>query len=246
MILKYSLAILVMLATQMAFAAGKAIDKLGVAGSAEFGLQMTSGNSNTNNLSSGLHINQNLKNWRNHYAFESFYSDSDHVATTETYRGSLQSDYKYNNKEFWYVREEAEKDRFSGYKYKTNMSTGYGNRIWQQEDGSFLETSVGVGYRRNQLETGTEEAIFDRGVITRFALKYMKKLSASSAFRQSLTTQVNLEHLGTVTESISSLQANIVENFAMKLSYRVQYSSKAPLDTEKTDTETSITLLYSF
>lgn len=252
MILKYSLPILVMFAAQMAFAATAdkktivSIDKKGVSGSFELGIQRTSGTSDTNNINGAIHIDQNLENWRNHYSFESIYSDSDDVTTAEIYRGSLQSDYKFNDKEFWYLRGQAERDLFSGYKYKSSVSTGYGNRVWQEEDGSFLEASAGIGYRRNQIETGTEEGSLDRGVITRLAVKLTKKLSPTSAFRQSLTTQINIENLETVTESISSLQANIANNFAMKLSYRIQYSSKVPTDTEKTDTETAVTLLYSF
>ena len=50
----------------------------------------------------------------------------------------------------------------------------------------------------------------------------------------------------TVNESVSALQANIVDNLAMKLAYRVKYTSDVPSDTDTTDPETTASVLYSF
>lgn len=244
--LKYSLPILMVFAAQESFGVNIPTDQQGVNGSIGIGGQMSTGNTNTNNITSNIHVDQNLETWRNHYSFESIRSQTDYENTSEIYRASLQSDYKFTDKKFLYLREEAEKDLFSGYKYKTNISTGYGNRVWNQKDGSFLEASAGIGYRRNQIEEGTEANTFDSGAIGRFALKLTKKLSPSAVFRQSLTIQLDLEHLDTVTESVTSISASVWDNLALQLSYRVEHSSYIPSNGEKTDTETTVTLLYSF
>lgn len=244
--LKYSLLILVALAAQNAVAADKNPDAKGISGSFELGLQTTSGNSNTTNVNGAIQVNQNLTHWRNLYSFETIYADSNHEKTSEIHRGSIQSNYKYNDNEFWFVRGAAEQDAFSGYKYKSSVSTGYGNRIWDDAKGSFLVASAGLGYKQNQIETGTQETAFDRGAIGNFSLHLNKELSEHATFRESFNTQLDLEHLETVTESTTSLQASVINNLALKLSYRIQYASKVPNDTAQTTTETSITLLYTF
>lgn len=218
-------------------------------GSAEFGLQKTSGNTNTSNINGKLNLVQNLTYWRNTYIIESTYSTSNDVTTSELYRGSLQSDYKYNNKEFLFLRGELENDHFSGYRYKSSVSTGYGNRLWQGADGSYFEASAGVGYSRDQLKDetiSTADDAFNIGIFTRFKAQLEKYISDTSTFKQELTTKIDMEYGNNETESTTSLQTDIIENLAMKLSYRVNYDTSVPDNAEHTNTETSLTFLYSF
>lgn len=50
----------------------------------------------------------------------------------------------------------------------------------------------------------------------------------------------------TITRAVTALQADIVGNLAMKLSYTVEHTSQVPVGVEKTDTETAASLVYSF
>jgi len=49
-----------------------------------------------------------------------------------------------------------------------------------------------------------------------------------------------------VTESETSLQANVVGNLSMKAAFRVKHLSDPPAGSEDTDTETSLSLIYGF
>lgn len=140
--LKYGLPALAMLVAQAAHADDAATapgEKKTWKGSMELGVLVTSGNSKATNINGKLNVTQDMEHWRNTYNLESLYTDSDEETTAERYRGAVQGDYKFNDKEFWYVRGAYEKDRFSGYDYQSSVSTGYGNRFWQVEDGSFLK-----------------------------------------------------------------------------------------------------------
>ncbi|ROQ23443.1 DUF481 domain-containing protein [Gallaecimonas pentaromativorans] len=251
--LKYGLPALAMLVAQAAHADDAATapgEKKTWKGSMELGVLVTSGNSKATNINGKLNVTQDMEHWRNTYNLESLYTDSDEETTAERYRGAVQGDYKFNDKEFWYVRGAYEKDRFSGYDYQSSVSTGYGNRFWQVEDGSFFEASAGVGYRSNEIDRDSsdyqEGDESDRGAIGRLAAKFEYHLTDTSLFRQELNTEIGLEDGNSITESVTSLQANVMGNLAMKVSYRIKYTSDVPADTEKTDTETSFTLLYSF
>lgn len=215
-------------------------------GSAELGMVLTSGNTDTQNLNGALNLTQESLKWRTDYSLKSLYSSSDDDTTAEHYKGAVQANYKFDTEQFWYVRGSYEEDRFSGYRSKGSGSTGYGNRFWQHEDGSYLEASVGVGYRDFAIEKNSEDGESDRGSFVRLAGTYEKHFTPTSLFRQELNSEISTSGGNTVNESISSIQANIVDNLAMKLSYKVEYTSDVPSDTDTTDTETTASVLYSF
>ncbi|MCO4785609.1 DUF481 domain-containing protein [Marinomonas atlantica] len=215
-------------------------------GSAELGFVSTSGNSDTNNINGRLDLTQESIQWRTNYSLSSLYSSSDSDTTAEKYSGSVQSNYKFNTEEFWYVRGTYENDRFSGYRSKSTGSTGYGNRFWQASDGSYLEASAGVGYRDFAIDRDSASGESDRGTFVRLAGTYEKHFTKTSLFRQELTSEISTSGGNTVNESVSSLQANLIDNLAMKLAYRVKYTSDVPANTETTDTETTASVLYSF
>ncbi|WKE65130.1 DUF481 domain-containing protein [Gallaecimonas kandeliae] len=247
--LKYSLPMLAMLAAQAAYAddAAGAAEKKNWKGEAELGVLVTTGNSESTNVKGRLNVTQDLDKWRNNYQLESLYTKSDGDTTAEKYRAAAQGDYKIDKKQFWFVRGSYDDDRFSGYDYQLSTSTGYGNRFWETDEGSFFEASGGLGYRYNRFnEADVNGDMSEQTAIARLAAKFEYKLSATSLFRQELNSEIGLSQSNAITESVTSLQANVMGNLAMKVSFRVKYSSNAPDDAKSTDTETSFTLLYGF
>ncbi len=243
-----SLSILSCLAAPALYAADEASNSpKPISGSAELGYIATSGNSDTNNLNGRVGVTQESSQWRTNYSFSSLYSSADSDTTAEKYAGIIQSDYKFNTEEFWFVRGAYERDRFSGYRHQGSTSTGYGNRFWQHNDGTYLEASVGVGYRDYGVDRDINpEGTSDRGSFVRVAATYENALTANSLFRQDLTSEISTSGGSTVNESVSAIQANVLQNLAMKLAYRVKYTSDVPENTENTDTETTASVLYSF
>ncbi|SBS34851.1 hypothetical protein MAQ5080_02994 [Marinomonas aquimarina] len=215
-------------------------------GSAELGVVATSGNTETNNLNGAINLTQESVQWRTDYSLSSLYSSSESETTAERYSGFVQANYKFDTEQFWYVRGAYEKDRFSGYRSKGSTSTGYGNRFWQQADDSYLEASFGVGYRDFAIDEDSVDGESDRGSFVRLAGTFEKHFTPTSLFRQELNSEISTSGGNTVNESISSIQASIVDNLAMKLAYKVKYTSDVPSDTDTTDTETTASVLYSF
>lgn len=253
MTIKHKLAILAFLSVPLAHAADDSSTEVKVKpkpwqASVELGFLMNSGNTDSTNFNTKINATQELIHWRNNYTLSSQYTRADDNKTAENYNGTLESNYKFNDSEFWYVRGAYKKDLFSGYDYQSNVSTGYGDRFIQSQDGSYVEATVGVGYRYNQLEDTktTTDTGAAKTPIVRFAITGMKQLSPTAMIEQTLDTNIGTIDGSSITKAVSSLQTNIRNDLAMKLSYTVEHSSTVPEGTENTDTTTSVTLLYSF
>ena len=82
--------------------------------------------------------------------------------------------------------------------------------------------------------------------IARLAGHFDYALSETSLFRQKLSTEIGLDDNNTVSESETSLQSTVVGNLSMKVAFRVKHVSEPPEGAERTDTETSLSLLYGF
>lgn len=213
----------------------------------ELGLLLTTGNTKESNLNSRLGLKHEIESWRNLGEFSSAYSKGDGHTTSEKYRAELETNYKFTQDQYWFLRGWYDDDRFSGYDYQTSVTTGYGQRVWEAGERSYLDLSAGLGYRVGELrEPDADGHNKEEQGIGRLAARFDYEISDTALFRQKLSSEIGLDDGASVNESETSLQATIRNNLSMKLAYRVKNVSDAPADSKSTDTETSISLLYGF
>lgn len=217
-------------------------------GEAELGYLATTGNTEETNLNGRLGFVHEVSDWRNLADFLSVYSQADDETTAERYRATAETNYKFAEYQYWFLRGNYEDDRFSGYDFQSSATTGYGNRVWQPSEDTFLQLAIGVGYRFNKLEqpdpeTGSRD---EDQPIARLAGRLDFELSENALFRQELSAETGLDDENTIAESVTSVQASLIGELALKLAYRVKHTTDAPPGAEKTDTETSISVLYGF
>ena len=216
-------------------------------GETELGVLITSGTTEETNIKGRLGLVHEVETWRNTGEFRTNYSETDDETTAEEYLAALETNYKFDKNHYWFLRGSYEDDRFSGYDFESSVTTGYGHRVWTSGERSFLDLSVGGGYRYNKLETvNAQGEDAEKEAIARLAGQFDYALSENSLFRQKLSTEIGLDENNTVTESETSLQANVVGNLSMKAAFRVKHLSDPPAGSEDTDTETSLSLIYGF
>lgn len=216
-------------------------------GEAELGVLITTGNSEETNLKGRFALLHNTERWRNLLEARSAYTEAEDETTAERYRGQGETNLKFSQHQYFFLRGSYEDDRFSGYDFRSSATTGYGHRVWEMEEDSFLDLSAGVGYRYNRFEEPDEDdGRYEQEAIGRLAGHLDFALSENALFRQKLSTEFGLHDNNTITESETSLQASVVGDLSMKLGYRVTHVSDAPPDSAKTDTETSVSILYGF
>lgn len=217
-------------------------------GEGELGFLMTSGNSETESVNGKFGLYYESDQWRHQGRFEAMYSaeektsdtaESRMVTSTEKYLVSAKSGYKFTETDYAFLTGSYEDDRFSGYDYQTSASAGYGRRLFETER-MLMEIEAGPGYRYNRLNTGETEK---EAILRAYAL-FRAQLGDTSEFKQELSVESGSDQ--TVSKSVSAIQARLVGALSMKTAFILEHTSTVPEDTEKTDTETSLTLVYSF
>ncbi|MFE8072273.1 DUF481 domain-containing protein [Marinobacteraceae bacterium S3BR75-40.1] len=215
-------------------------------GDVELGLLISSGNTNETTFVGEVDLTQELAAWRHRILLESRYTENAKRTTAENYSAASQVDYKLTDTDYVYARWHYQDDRFSGFDYQASVIGGYGWRFWQQGE-RFLDLSAGLGYRVRQLkEPDPDNDIDEEEPIARLAASLEYPISENASFEQETSTELTLDNYETVTESESSLKANLNDSLALKVSYSIEHDSNVPKDTKNTDTLTSLTVLYQF
>ena len=219
-------------------------------GAGEIGFLMTGGNTNTESLNSKLTLDYTNAAWFNKTVFEGVYSAADQTnegitkkeTSAEKYMGSNKTGYNLTEASYLFLLGEYTYDLFSGYYYQTTASVGYGHRLIKT-DRQILEVEAGPGYRLSSIR---EPGDGDDGeeVIARLSGMYKLKLTEKSDFQQDVTVETGKET--TITKSVSAVTAQIVGALAMKVSFTLRHDSSPPANSEKTDRQTALTLVYSF
>lgn len=208
-------------------------------GEGEFGYVATSGNTDTTNLKARLGLVNERDMWRHSALLEALNTSDSEITTAERYAASWQTDYKFSEFEYIFGRLQYETDKFSGYDYRVSETLGYGRRVLHRDDMT-LDLEAGPGARQSKLDTGESE----NEMILRLAGKYVWQITEQSRFTQELSFDIGED--ATITKSVTAVQASIIGNLSMKLSYTLENVSEVPPGVKKTDTETSATLVYAF
>jgi len=208
-------------------------------GDAELGLVVTTGNTETQSINAKTKVINERTAWR-HTLVATVLNTADDVRTTsEKYFLSGQSDYKFSEFEYLFGIVTYEDDRFSGYDYQVSEVLGYGRRIIH-EPSLTLDLEGGPGARQSKVTNGDS----DNELIVRLAGNLEWKISDSADFSEQLSTEIGEDK--TITKSITALKAQIVGSLAMKVSLTIKHTSEVPMGNKKTDSETALTLVYSF
>ena len=220
-------------------------------GDVELGATVTTGNSETVSAKSAINVEQDFTDWRTEYVVDANYQRSqfegddgeDQQETTEQQVFlSYQGNYKLEeeNRSF-FILGSFNDDRFGGFDYQVTAVVGYGWRYFETQN-TTIDFEIGPGYLWSELDSGDEQ----QGTIFYGALKYETQLTSATRFKQEIVTDASFSGTNSKTRLDSSFIADINGRLAMKVSFMLEYNTKPDEDLKSVDTETGITLVYSF
>ena len=219
--------------------------------SVELGFIRTTGNTETQTLAGKADVVYEVEKWRHTghaegYGAEAVNQDTGvNEVSAERYELLGKSDYKFTEHDYAFGLIRLRKDRFSGFEYDHLVSAGYGRKAILR-DTMELDLEIGPGARFFKIDPTVDvpNPESESEAVLRLAAKYWWQITASSKFTQLLSTDIGEEI--TSSESITGIQANINKTLALKFTYTVRHKTKVPAANEKTDTETAMTLVYTF
>ncbi len=212
----------------------------------EFGLIVTTGNTESSTMKAKLSAHQELEMWSNDFSLEGLYKqdEDDDTNKKETTAQNIymagQANYKLSNPNHrLFLFGSYEDDRFSSYNYQSTLALGWSERLWETKKTKF-EYSIGPGYAFVETDEDEDES----SVILRGSMDFHWKISESANFSQLVSTEYG--QYNTKSRSETALTAKINGSLAMKLSLTMDHNSNVSSDTEKLDTTTAVTLVYTF
>lgn len=212
----------------------------GWSGKGEFGLVLTSGNTDTETLNLGLEFVREGEQWRHRIAADALRAEDSGNTTAERYAIEGQSDYKINEKSYAFGAIRYESDEFSAYEYQQTLALGYGRQLIDNEVHK-LKGEIGPGLRRAEdAATGETES----GLIIRGLLDYAWTVSETTTLTNRFLVESGSDN--TFMENDAAISVAINDRFAMKFGFIIRRNSDVPVGVDETDTLTSANLVYNF
>jgi len=210
-----------------------------LSGEGELGFTSTAGNSDSETLNAKIGLGKAHGDWQHNAKLEVLQSTNNGIDSADLVVFTEKSEYRFAEKTFAFASLRYEQDKFSGFDHQAILSLGMGHKILEGVKHE-LEASAGAGYRdiEDNASVTTREVVFDG------SMKYAWKISETSTFNQNLFVESGSSN--TYSKSETFLKLVVVGNLGAKFGYEIKHNSKAPAGTEKTDTITTATLVYSF
>lgn len=240
-------------------------DKSTLTVSAELGMLFKTGNTKSGDIKAGLNIKHEEGRWLNLLAFnalakklekENEDTGKDEFESTDNKWDILgQTNYSLEEggKNYLYGSAFYQQDKFSSFSYQTSASFGWGRHWWETETSSFF-ADVGPGIKydvtRAVPATATDTAILENSetaVIVQAQALYTKQINDFVEFKQYFVAKQAFEsNKNSVYKSETSLTTKLIDSLQFKFAFRVDYDTEVEEGFENTNTETSVTLVYSF
>jgi putative salt-induced outer membrane protein len=218
-------------------------------GKGEAGLVIATGNTETKTGNAKVLLANEVDKWKHQFGGAALYATSDPDGTTAN-RWELfeQSDYNFSPRTFWFGAARYEDDEFSGFEYQAVLSTGIGRKFIDTDLTKFVGTA-GVGYKvfetRDAFDAAgvlIEPGDTDSEVVFRGTLDYDHKLTATSSLIDKFVVEAGSDN--TFVQNDIALQVKMTDVLALAVGYSVRHNTDPPVGFEKTDTLTTINLVY--
>jgi len=199
----------------------------------------TSGNTDTSTFNTEFLLTLRSLQWTHNGKLQAMGSKQDSTTRAESYYLEDKSDYSLDANQYLFGKGTYLDDRFSGYRYQATVTTGYG-RYMINDDKLKLQAFAGVGYR----QTAVNGLASDGNTIVTLGEKLAWSLSDTARLEQSLSSDIGSNLATTVFEI--ALVSQIIDRLSSKIAIQARNISEVPVGKKKTDTQTSVSLAYSF
>lgn len=217
--------------------------------SAELGAITTSGNTQGTSITGKVDAKQETEHWSNEYIASAFFKEDqkttdsgEHITekSAEKYLISAKGGYKLDSDHATlFVLGSHTRDQFGAYLDYSLLAAGYGDQLYSGDDLT-IDAEIGPGYFKGK----TAEDERQNGMMLRGAAALNWKISSSATFRQNVSYELASGNKRSIAES--SLSTKINGSMQMKAAFLIQHDSVVPVGKKSTDTQTSLTLVYSF
>ncbi|MEP7243010.1 MAG: DUF481 domain-containing protein [Gammaproteobacteria bacterium] len=218
-------------------------------GKGEAGLIIANGNTDTRNGNAKLELATTRGSWKHAVGLAGIYAQADDLTTGQRWEAYEQTDYNFSPRNFWFGSGRYEDDRFSGFQYQATLATGLG-RHFVENDRTKLTGSAGAGYKffetrdvfdpvSGVLLTPAES---DSEAVFRGLLDFSHVLTDTTKVLNKLLVEAGSNN--TFIQNDLALQVKISNVLALAAGYSVRRNSDPPLGFRKTDTLTTLNLVY--
>jgi putative salt-induced outer membrane protein len=207
-------------------------------GKAELGASMATGNSDSQSANGALEFTYKADKWENLLGFMGNYGSDGNTTTAQRWEVRGQTNYSFTERAYWFGAARYDDDRFSAYDYQASLATGLGYKFYDTEN-TKLWVQGGPGYRvTKERETGDTVD----GVIFRGNVGFEKQITET-------TKVVNLFLIesgssNTYLQNNLGLEVTISGSLGLRVGYEVRHNTDVPVGVDKTDTLTTVGLMY--
>jgi putative salt-induced outer membrane protein len=207
--------------------------------SAELGLVITSGNSDTSSINGKFAIHGEDEAWIHDYGVAALRAEVDDNTTANRYDFGGKSGKKLSERSYIFGALRYENDDFAPFEYQTTISLGYGYFAIKNELTTLL-FEAGPGYRRVK-PVGSNDTEGD--VIARGLLDYKHKFNANTEFFDTLLIETGSDN--TFAQNDIGVMVKMSDALALKAGFQVRYNSETAPGIDSTDTLTTINIVWT-
>jgi len=204
----------------------------------ELGGSFASGNSENEAVTAALEMKGAYEAWTHTLGFAGNYGSDSGSTTAQRWEVRGQTQYAFTDRAYAFGAARYEDDRFSAYDFQTSLSGGLGYKIIDTDRTKFW-VQGGPGYRYAEFN-GTGES--EDGMIFRGDLGFDHQLTDTTKIVERFLVETGSEN--TYLQNDIGLEVSINGALALRLGYQVRHNTDVLPGTDKTDTLTTIGLIY--
>jgi len=222
--------------------------------SAELGVLFKSGNTRSTDLKAGYDFKYEKDLWRSTLAFDLLVKKADKTQTdgstdfeTTDQKWNVESKTNYTlnkaNKSYIYGDLAHEDSRTGNFDNQSSISTGWGREWYKNKVASFY-ADFGPGYKRDVLKNTNETKT---AFIIQAQVLYLRNINKNVLFKQVLSAKyAPKKGANSKYKAETSITTKLIETLQLKFSFKIDHNTEVATGNERTDTQTAITLVYSF
>lgn len=209
-------------------------------GKSELGVVIARGNTDSETLNARVEFLYEEERWHNESIVRGVRSSDSGETTASRYVVSNKTSYDFSEQNYAWAALRYDRDRFSSFNHQASASLGFGRHLIETERHE-LVAEIGPGFRYSE-HRSTDES--ESEVMLRGHLQYDWAISETAELVNRLL--VESASSNTFAENELSLSVAINSRMALKAGVAVRHNTDVDPGREKTDTLTTVNLVYNF